>query len=58
MFEEIIRDFFINMAYNLKQDGYFILNDMKTKFGNYPSLVDNVIFESDSEDDNNDLDEI
>lgn len=49
MFEETIRDFFIDMAQKMRENGYPILNNLKTKFGNYPSVVDNVIFESDNE---------
>ena len=51
MFEETIRDFFIDMAQRMRDNGFPILNNLKTKFGNYPSIVDNVVFESDDESD-------
>ena len=52
MFEEPIRDFFIQMAQKMKDNGYFILNNIKGSFGNYPSITDNVVFHSDDEDEN------
>ena len=33
----------------MREKGYFILDDMHVKFGNYPTVSDNVIFESDEE---------
>lgn len=55
MFEETIRDFFLDMASDLKQNGFFILDNLHSKFGNYPSIVDNVVFESDDDDENDDV---
>jgi len=51
MFEEDIRDFFIEMMGDMRENGYFILDDIHVRFGNYPSVIDNVVFESDEESD-------
>lgn len=50
MYEEVIRDFFLDMSQELKEQGFFILDNLHKKFGNYPSVVDEVVFESDEED--------
>ena len=57
MFEEPIRDFFIDMANKMKDNGYFILNNIKQRFGNYPSVTDNVQFNSDNDDEDEDEDQ-
>lgn len=51
VYEELIRDFFFDMAFELEKEGYEILNNLHTIFGNYKTYEELLMEEMKSKQD-------